>query len=83
MRIRTPFTSTNPEQRKRLSCGSWLVHTSHWHPTYGTPVEVPLPNIVIFISAYYTFSAKIRILYLLRHASLTIFSIIHCLEVND
>ena len=40
--------STNAAQRSRLSRGSLLRHTSQLHPKTGTPLDVPVPNNVIF-----------------------------------
>ena len=37
------------DARKRLSRGSADVQTGHVQPISGTPVDVPLPNIVSFI----------------------------------
>src|SRR5574344_933291 len=41
--------STSEEQRNLLSRASAERHTSHVHPVWGTPVDVPLPRTVIFI----------------------------------
>ena len=43
-------SSSNAEQRKRVSRGSDDVHTSHLQPTSGTPVDVPVPKNVSFMS---------------------------------
>ena len=48
MRILVVSVSTKAEQRVRLSRGSSLLHTSHWHPITGTPHEVPVPKSVSF-----------------------------------
>jgi hypothetical protein len=40
------------ELRKRLSLGSFDWHTEHEQPTTGTPVDVPVPRKVIFISLF-------------------------------
>ncbi|EXY26942.1 hypothetical protein M080_2640 [Bacteroides fragilis str. 3397 T10] len=39
--------------RRRQSLGSFEVQTAQVHPISGTPVEVPLPSILIFISFNY------------------------------
>ncbi len=45
--------STSTEQRVRLSRGSVLLHTSHWHPITGTPHDVPVPKNVNLITLNY------------------------------
>lgn len=42
--IRFPSVSTKIEARRRQSRGSLLVHTSHWQPISGLPVDVPVPK---------------------------------------
>jgi hypothetical protein len=44
-----PPVSIMMEARVRLSLGSLDVQTGQLHPTMGTPVEVPLPRMVIFM----------------------------------
>jgi hypothetical protein len=34
------------EGRVRLSCGSVESHTAQWHPSVGTPMDVPEPSTV-------------------------------------
>ena len=43
--------------RRRLSRGSFELHTAQWHPIVGTPVLVPEPNTVILMpsAGIYTF----------------------------
>jgi hypothetical protein len=48
-RIYLPAVSTMIEARVRLSRGSPEEQTEQPQPTIGTPVEVPLPRIVIFM----------------------------------
>ena len=50
IRIRVFSVSINAAQRKRLSCGSLLRHTSQLQPKTGTPLDVPVPNKVTFIN---------------------------------
>jgi len=44
----TPFSARESkiEGRVRLSCVSLEPHTAQWHPSVGTPIEVPDPSTV-------------------------------------
>lgn len=46
--ITAPSVCNKEDARKRLSRGSAEVQTSHLQPISGTPVDVPLPNILSF-----------------------------------
>ena len=39
-------TCSRTDGRVRLSCGSVESHTAQWHPSVGTPIEVPDPSTV-------------------------------------
>ena len=39
-----PLRESSREGRSRLSCGSVEAQTRHWHPSVGTPIEVPEPS---------------------------------------
>ena len=54
--MRFPSVSTKTDVRSRLSRGSVLVHTGHVQPVSGTPVDVPVPRNVIFISVFLNIS---------------------------
>ena len=54
--MRFPSVSTKMDVRSRLSRGSVLVHTGHVQPVSGTPVDVPVPRNVIFISVFLNIS---------------------------
>src|SRR5579859_3213814 len=41
-----PLRERSREGRRRLSRGSLEVHTGHWQPRDGTPIEVPEPRTV-------------------------------------
>jgi hypothetical protein len=55
------------EERKRLSLGSVLVHTSQLQAISGTPCEVPVPRKVTLIGGLIISLVKFKGIKLLNH----------------
>ena len=47
-----PLRERSREGRRRLSCGILELQTRQWHPSEGTPMDVPEPRTVIFSGAW-------------------------------
>ena len=61
MSMRVVDVSTRATLRRRLSRTSLLRQTLHWHPSEGTPPEVPVPKNVTLISLMCLYDVDFRL----------------------